>query len=262
MSGKGSRSRTPEILILISSAAAFVLTVVACLCADEVGRAGTAVMAISALACALVSANMMVHAGGSAAGGLLVTVLLICMLAFAFSYILHYLFTRPGEEAIPAVEESQVAEDAVPADAQREQESSSLDIREEESAAPATEESTEETVTAQETLLHDMDGEDIHVMAESGEIDTLPGYGEDAQETSGQEPQAGLCEEHHQDSLPPPWLKAKEMNHSQRLWKKMMSRTSAYTSTHMPTMISGRASISQVRMNSCWRTASTTCRST
>lgn len=195
MSGKGSRSRTPEILILISSAAAFVLTVVACLCADEVGRAGTAVMAISALACALVSANMMVHAGGSAAGGLLVTVLLICMLAFAFSYILHYLFTRPGEEAIPAVEELQVAEDAVPADAQREQESSSLDIREEESVAPETEESTEETVTAQETLLHDMDGEDIHVMAESGETDTLPGYGEDAQETSGQEPQAGLCEE-------------------------------------------------------------------
>ena len=67
MPGKGSRSRTPEILILISSAAAFVLTVVACLCADEVGRAGTAVMAISALACALVSANMMVHAGGSVA---------------------------------------------------------------------------------------------------------------------------------------------------------------------------------------------------
>ena len=199
MSGKGSRSRTPEILILISSAAAFVLTVVACLCADEVGRAGTAVMAISALACALVSANMMVHAGGSAAGRLLVTVLLICMLAFAFSYILHYLFTRPGEEAIPAVEESQVAEDALPADAQREQESSSLDTREEESAAPATEESTEETVTAQETLLHDMDGEDIHVMAESGEIDTLPGYGEDVQETSGQEPQAGLCE----DAVPP-----------------------------------------------------------
>lgn len=195
MPGKGSRSRTPEILILISSAAAFVLTVVACLCADEVGRAGTAVMAISALACALVSANMMVHAGGSAAGGLLVTVLLICMLAFAFSYILYYLFTRPCEEAIPAVEELQVAEDAVPADAQREQESSSLDIREEESVAPETEESTEETVTAQETLLHDMDGEDIHVMAESGETDTLPGYGEDAQETSGQEPQAGLCEE-------------------------------------------------------------------
>lgn len=195
MSGKGSRSRTPEILILISSAAAFVLTVVACLCADEVGRAGTAVMAISALACALVSANMMVHAGGSAAGGLLVTVLLICMLAFAFSYILYYLFTRPGEEAIPAVEESQVAEDAVPADAQREQESSSLDTREEESASPATEESTEETVTSQETLLHDMDGEDIHVLAESGETDTLPGYGEDTQETSGQEPRDGLCEE-------------------------------------------------------------------
>ena len=47
---------------------------------------------------------------------------------------------------------------------------------------------------------------------------------------------------HHQDSLPLPWLKAKEMKNSQRLWKKMMSRTSAYTSTHMPTMISGRAS--------------------
>ena len=93
------------------------------------------------------------------------------------------------------MEELQVAEDAVPADAQREQESSSLDIREEESAAPATEESTEETVTSQETLLQDMDGEDIHVMVESGETDTLPGYGEDAQETSGQEPQAGLCEE-------------------------------------------------------------------
>ena len=260
MPGKGSRSRTPEILILISSAAAFVLTVVACLCADEVGRAGTAVMAISALACALVSANMMVHAGGSAAGGLLVTVLLICMLAFAFSYILYYLFTRPCEEAIPAVEELQVAEDAVPADAQREQESSSLDIREEESAAPETEESTEETVTAQETLLHDMDGEDIHVMAESGETDTLPGYGEDAQETSGQEPQAGLCEEavpptKSEDEEQPGAIVADvpdapsglfattmEMKNSQRLWKKMMSRTSAYTSTHMPTMISGRAS--------------------
>ena len=258
MSGKGRRSRAPEILILISSAAALVLTVVACLCSDEVGRAGTAVMAMAALACALLSANTMVHAGGSATRGLLVTVLLICMLAFAFSYILYYLFTRPGEEVIPAVEESPVSKDSVPADAQWEQESSAFDTREGESIATATEESTEKTATAQETLLPDMDGEDIHVMAESGEPDTLPGYGEDTQETSGQEPRDGLCEEavppttsedDGQSSAivadvpdAPSGLFATTMVESRRLRKKMMSRTSASTSTHMPTMISGRAS--------------------
>lgn len=105
MSGEGKRSRTPEILILITAVAAAGMSAAAFLCKPD--RPYFTVLLVLAALCTLVSVNLIIFTSGAGARSIVLMALMLCMLIVILAYVFYYLFTREDQRET-SVEDSEL----------------------------------------------------------------------------------------------------------------------------------------------------------